>query len=373
VPALPHRAGPLPRRVLGRAAAAVALLGALSFGALILPAPAATADDGISWSVTPADNRQGAGRANYGYAVEPGDRISDALVVTNRSAAPLQLSLYGTDAFTTPSGHIDLLTADDPATGLGTWLTFRRGTLDLEPGESAEVPFTLRVPDDAAPGDHSGGVVTALTQRVGDSAVTVDRRLALRVHARVAGDLAPGLGISDVSVTTDLSANPFGTVTSTVRYSLTNSGTSRLVPTETVVVAGPGGTAWLGDPATASGELPEILPGSTVERVVTVTGVRPLVRAEATVRVDGLVIGIGGGGVTSANDAASGWAVPWALLGLVVLAVAAAVVVPLVRARRAARRAAEPAAGPPARRAAGSGDTAGVTTREDEAAVTQKA
>lgn len=339
-----HRAGPLPRRASGRAAAAVALL-----TALLLAAPAAVAspvvqagtvpsgtaaDDGISWSVTPADNRQGDGRANYAYAVDPGERVEDALVVTNRSAAPLALTVYGTDAFTTPSGHLDLLTADEPATGLGTWLAFERGTLDLEPGESAEVPFTLRVPDDAAPGDHSGGVVTALTQTVGDTALTVDRRLALRVHARVAGALAPGLDISDLSVSTDGTANPFGTVTSTVRYRLTNTGTARLVPTETVSVAGPGGSTWPGGTATASGELMEILPGSTVQRVVQVSGVRPLVRAEASVRVDGLVIGIGGGGVTSVHDAASGWAVPWTLLALVLLAVAAAVVVPLVRARR---------------------------------------
>ncbi|MFE7504106.1 WxL protein peptidoglycan domain-containing protein [Promicromonospora sp. NPDC057488] len=353
--ALLHRAGPLPRRASGRAAAAVALL-----TALLLAAPAAAptamadavavqagtagtastaADDGISWSVTPADNRQGDGRANYAYAVEPGDRVEDALVVTNRSAAPLALTVYGTDAFTTPSGHLDLLTADEPPTGLGTWLTFERGnfehgTLDLDPGESAEVPFTLRVPDDAAPGDHSGGVVTALTQTVGDTALTVDRRLALRVHARVAGALAPGLDISDLTVSTDGTANPFGTVTSTVRYRLTNTGTARLVPTETVAVAGPGGTTWPGGAASASGELTEILPGSTVERVVEVSGVRPLVRAEASVRVDGLVVGVGGGGVTSVHDAASGWAVPWTLLAFVLLAVAAAVVVPLVRARR---------------------------------------
>ena len=332
-----HRAGPLPRRASGRAAAAVALLTVLLLAAPagpVVQAGTTAADDGVSWSVTPADNRQGDGRANYAYAVDPGDRVKDALVVTNRSAAPLALSVYGTDAFTTPSGHLDLLTADEPATGLGTWLTFERGTLDLEPGESAEVPFTLRVPDDATPGDHSGGVVTALTQTVGDTALTVDRRLALRVHARVAGALAPGLAVSDLSVSTDGTANPFGTVTSTVRYRLTNTGTARLVPTETVAVAGPGGTTWPGGTATASGELTEILPGSTVQRVVEVSGVRPLVRAEASVRVDGLVVGIGGGGITSVHDAASGWAVPWTLLALVLLAVAVAVVVPLVRARR---------------------------------------
>ncbi|WP_423463634.1 WxL protein peptidoglycan domain-containing protein [Promicromonospora sp. MS192] len=297
-------------------------------------AGSAAAGDDLSWSVTPGDNRQGSDRANYAYAVEPGDHVSDALVVTNRSAAPLRLAVYGTDAFTTPSGHLDLLAADAPATGLGTWLTFRRGTLELEPGESAEVSFTLRVPDDATPGDHSGGVVTALTQRVGDSALSVDRRLALRVHARVGGALAPGLGISGLTVTTGVSANPFGTVTSTVRYRLTNTGTARLVPTETVTVEGPGGAAG----TTTSGELGEILPGSTVERVIKVPGVRPLVRAEATVRLDGLVVGAGGGGVTSAHDTASGWAMPWALLSVVLLAVVGSVALPLLRARTMNRR-----------------------------------
>ncbi|MGI5191865.1 WxL protein peptidoglycan domain-containing protein [Promicromonospora sp. CA-289599] len=321
----------LPRRASWRAAVAVFLASLCAALGGVSPAVAVASADSadLSWSVTPADDRQGAGRANYTYAVEPGDRVSDALVVTNRSAAPLRLSVYGTDAFTTSSGHIDLLTADEPATGLGTWLTFRKAALDLEPGESATVPFTLRVPEDAAPGDHSGGVVTALTQRVGDSALTVDRRLALRMHARVAGALAPGLEISGVSVSTDLTPNPFGTVTSTVRYRLTNTGTARVVPTETVTVTGPVGAAG----RTTSAGLDEVLPGSTVDRVVEVSGVRPLVRAEAAVRVDGLVVGIGGGGVTSAHDDASGWAVPWALLVLVVLAVSAAVVVPLVRGR----------------------------------------
>jgi hypothetical protein len=56
--------------------------------------------------------------------------------------------------------------------------------------------------------------------------------------------------------------------------------------------------------------LDEVLPGSTVGQGVEVSGVRPLVRAEAAVRVDGLAVGISGGGVASAHDDASGWACP---------------------------------------------------------------
>ncbi|GAB3162008.1 hypothetical protein GCM10027059_13650 [Myceligenerans halotolerans] len=328
------------RHTFGRAAAvlllAAAVLPVLALLAGTAPTTAVAAvlaaDDDLTWSLAPADNRQGTDRANYAYEVEPGDVIRDAVVVTNRSAVPLELAVYGTDAFTTPDGHLDLLPAGEPAIGLGTWLSFGDSSATLGPGESAEIPFMLRVPGDAGPGDHSGGVVTSLTQAVGDTSLTVDRRLALRVHARVAGELAPGLEVSDVRVSTASSLNPVGMVTSTVTYTLTNTGNARLVPSETVSVTGPAGVF----PVTWSGDLDEILPGSSTERTVEVHGVRPAVRAEATVEVNGAVAGIGGG-AASAQGAVAGWAVPWALLGLVVVVTGGAVLGPVMVSRRRAR------------------------------------
>jgi len=341
-----HR--PSPRRALlaaaARAAAAAAVLATVLL-AVVVPTTAAhsvPADDDLSWSLVPQHGKQGTGRANYAYAVEPGDRVKDALVVTNRSSVPLELAVYGTDALTTASGHLDLLPADTEPTDLGSWLDVRAsgdsGTVSLDPGESVDVPFTLRVPDDAAPGDHAGGLVTSLLQRSDDGTLSVDRRLALRVHARVDGALAPGLTVSDVDVAVHPTVNPVGASDATVTYTLTNTGNARVVPTESVTVSGPGGAS----SEVSAAQLEEVLPGAVVRRTVEVAGVRPLFRASAGVRVDGLVVGIGGGGATTATGDAAGWAVPWALLAVVLLVVAAAVAWPLWRARRARAAAAAP-------------------------------
>nr|WP_171784980.1 DUF916 domain-containing protein [Isoptericola halotolerans] len=304
------------------------------------PAAADTADD-LTWSLSPgkgpdpaqvAVGALGADRANYAYTVDPGTEIADRLLVTNLSATSLDLSVYATDASTTREGHLDLLPADAEPTGLGTWLELDvpAGEISLDPGETVRVPFRLVVPEGATPGDHAGGLVTSLRQATGDGALTVDRRLALRVHARVSGELSPGLVVQDVTVSTPTGLHPLATATSTVTYTLENTGDTRIVPTEAVTVTGPGSSA----PRSTTAELEEVLPGAVVERTVEVPGVRPLFRAGADVRVDGVVVGIGGGGTALATGAAGGWAVPWSLLAVALLVAGAAVGLSWWRARR---------------------------------------
>ncbi|MBD8080081.1 DUF916 domain-containing protein [Cellulosimicrobium arenosum] len=273
----------------------------------------------------PATDDDDPDRANFAYAVEPGQSVQDAVVVTNDSTVPLHLGVYGTDAFTTTSGNLDLLPAGDEPVDLGSWLTLDVAGLDLEPGQSVEVPFTLQVPDDASPGDHSGGVVTSLVQAQEGSTLTYDRRLALRVHARVAGALAPALEVSDVELVHHGSVDPLATSTATLRYTVTNTGNARVVALERGEVTGPAGWARRGTGPTA---LPELLPGSSLEREVTVAGVRPLGRATAEVVVDATAVGVGGGALASASGTAGTWAVPWALLAVVLLVVVVAVLAP---------------------------------------------
>jgi len=319
-----------------RSIATLALTALLAVGAgAALPAAADTAPstDDLTWSLAPGAGPDpertvvgatGEDRANYAYAVDPGDEVSDTLVVANRSTTPLELSVYATDAFTTRDGHLDLLPADGSPSDLGTWITLDLpgDTLSLDAGASAEVPFTLTVPDDATPGDHAGGLVTSMQQTVGDGAVSVDRRLALRVHARVSGDLSPGIEVRDLRLDASTGVNPLATADATVTYTLVNTGDARVVPDESVTVAGPGGSA----AQTVSADLGELLPGAEVERTVEVTGVRPFFRATADVRVDGVVVGIGGGGAVADSAETAGWVVPWAALAVVVLVVAGVVV-----------------------------------------------
>ena len=380
---------PAPSRVpAGRAAPRRARTGALALGlaALLALAPAGVADAApgtgtasttgaaadagdVTWGLLPADDDElGADRANFAYTVAPGDTITDTVVVTNRSARVLELRTYAADAFTTTSGQLDLLPAGETSTDLGSWVTLEATSVTVDPGQSLDVPFTVVVPPDARPGDHSAGIITSLVQEASASTVALDNRLALRMHLRVDGALAPALTVSDVRVVHHGSVNPVGTSTATVRYTLTNTGNARVLPVEQVTVEGPFGGARAGADAD---ELAELLPGSALEREVVVAGVRPLGRATAHVGVTATAVGIGGGATASATGDATTWAVPWAALAVLVLAVAGALrgpaVVAAVRAR--ARRDPGPSAGPgPGAQAPASAPT-GPSVAELEAAL----
>lgn len=299
----------------------------------------ADADPGqLSWSLSPADNELGAGRANFVYDVTPGQELHDTLVVTNRGAAALQLGVYAADARTTTSGQLDLLPAGETSVDLGTWIQADVTALTLEPGASAQVPFTLRVPSDARPGDHSGGLITSSVGADEGSTVLLDRRLALRVYARVAGEIEPAVRVDDVRVDHDATAVPFGASTVVVRYTLTNTGNARVVPDDAVTVSGLLGQS---SGPVGAGDAVEVLPGSSVEREVTLTGFRPLGRIGATVDVLATAVGVGGGASTAAAAQLTVWAVPWSGLALVVLALLAAGWLVL----RARRRRTRPAVG----------------------------
>jgi hypothetical protein len=377
-----HDDASAPVRTHRSARGAAALVAVLALAALLALVPAGTARaDGaapavptvpvvsslagdttgdLSWGLLPADNDHGADRPNFAYAARPGDTVSDTVVVTNRSDQRLELRTYAADAFTTTSGQLDLLPAGETSTDLGAWIVVGdgagQGTITVDPGQSLDLPFTITVPADAAPGDHSAGIITSLVQQATASTVALDRRLALRVHLRVEGTLAPAVEVSDVQVVHHDVANPFGTSTATVRYTLTNTGNARAVATQDVRVAGPNGWAASAyDPA----ELPELLPGSTLEQEVEVTGVRPLGRATAQVAVTATAVGIGGGATASAHGEAQTWAVPWAALALVGLVLLAALRGPALvaaarrhRARRPVAAGTPTAAAPPDRPAA---------------------
>ena len=317
------------------AAILVGLLALLAGGS-----PAAAADDGqLTWSVAPADNDLGDARPNFQYAAEPGQTIDDAIVVTNMTAAPLTLAVYAADAFTTSSGQLDLLPAGEPSTDVGTWVDLDEDEVTLDAGEAATIPFTVTVPDDATPGDHSGGIVTSFRSTQSGSTVALDSRLGSRMHVRVAGELTPAVDATDVRVDYHPSWNPFASGSATVHYVLRNTGNTRAVATDSASVAGPMGLLEASSDQTTT---PELTARSEIDRAIEVTGAWPSFRLKATVDVIPESVGVGGETLPALVVTGSAWAVPWSLLVLVGLVVAAAILVPTFRERRRSR--AEPPA-----------------------------
>lgn len=292
--------------------------------------PAATGE-AVSWGVRPADNEtHGAGRPNYAYAVEPGEVVDDALVISNYGTADIALRVYAADAFTTADGALDLLLPDEPSTDVGRWTRAAEPEVVVPAGETREVPFTITVPQNATPGDHAGGIVTSLVAARAADGITVDRRLGSRMHLRVAGALAPALSIESFSVEHLGELNPIAAGRAQARITLANTGNARLSGDVTFSVAGPFGIA----PVQATAQLAELLPGDRRELQLVLDGVLPLLWLGAELSVQPVVAGADTGVQLDAVLASTVVpAIPWSLLALLVLVALAVVVVVWLRRR----------------------------------------
>lgn len=260
----------------------------------LLARPAAAAD----WSVQPATNQFGDGREDFRYTLNPGGEAEDAIVVANQGTAPLRVTLR----------------ADLP------WVNLDADTATVAPGDTAEVPFTVTLPGDAAPGDHAGAV--AVTG--GGSTATLPIRL------RVGGPLTPELTVEDVQV-----------ADARVTYVLHNTGNAILGAHQRVKLTGPFGRfAATVDPVPDAAAL---LPGERRTVSAPVRDMTPAVRLSATVTLTPLLTDAAGSTAPLQVVESTGhaWAIPWLPL-LVIVGVVAVVTALRSRHRAAPARADDP-------------------------------
>ncbi|MDG4761455.1 DUF916 domain-containing protein [Micromonospora sp. WMMD710] len=300
--------------------------------------PAVAADGNVAWTVRTASNSYGEARSSFSYNVNPGGVVEDAMVVANRGPAPLNLAVYAADGFTTDAGQLDLLTKDKKSVAIGAWVKASAGSVVIQPGKTAQVPFRISLPDNATPGDYVGGILTALTQADQAEGINVDRRLGIRITLRVGGELKPNLAIEDLHVTYDGSSNPFGKGDATVTYKIHNVGNAALSGKQTVSVSGPFGVLRVraGDIAAP----PELLPGESWDVTVPVHGVAPAVSLAATATLTPLLTDVSGSttSLKPVQATAHGWALPWTFLLVLVVLIAVVVGAYLYRRRSRAQR-----------------------------------
>lgn len=313
------------------------LLGvALALGALAAPASAAE-DDQVTWGVRAVPGPGSTERQNYSYELVPGEQVEDAIVITNHGTEPLTLDLYAADGFTSASGQLDALPRAESSVALGTWVTPTTDQVEVPAAGSVEIAFTVTVPTDATPGDYAGAILTSLVHASAESGVDVDRRLGIRIHLRVAGELDPSLTVEDAHLTYAGTLDPTSTGQAEVTYTVRNDGNTRLAAAQQVVVAGPFG---LGSIELHPDDLPELLPGESWTVSVPVDGVVPLLRLTARITLtpqqpDDLDTGTG---LTTVQTTTSTWAVPWTWIALLLLLTGGtALLVRTARSRRARR------------------------------------
>jgi hypothetical protein len=321
------------RRISALCAAALVAL------AVALPAAsAAAADDStdVNWTVRTESNDFGSDRTNYGYTIDPGGTVTDGIVVANHGQEPVDLKVYAADGFTSDDGALSLVVAGEESKAVGAWITPGQETLTLGPGETASIPFTVSIPDNATPGDYAGGIVTSLTVPDADTGVNVDRRLGIRVNLRVGGDLAPALAVENLSVSWNGGLNPLAGGDATVTYTLHNTGNAAISADPASTVGGVFGL--LAVDAPHADAAPELLPGESLTQTVVVPNVPPLFALLASTTATPVVTDAAGSRSPIAEVTASavGLAVPWTLLVIVALIAVALVLVLRRRGRNKA-------------------------------------
>ncbi|MFI8182897.1 hypothetical protein ACIF70_20575 [Actinacidiphila glaucinigra] len=304
--------------------------------------PGAGPNGRTTFGVQPSSADKPDGRPNYSYGVTPGAVIRDHIAIWNYGAKPLTLNVYAADAVNSAEGGFDLLPRATKSSDGGTWIKLGRSRVTVAARSRVIVPFTLTVPRTVTPGDHPAGIVASLsavrTGAKGDR-VQVDQRVGARMYLRVAGRLRPLLSVEDLRTDYHGTANPFGTGTATVSYTVRNTGNVRLAAEQTVRVHDA-----FGGIATVKGsrDLAEILPGNALRISVTATGVLPTVRDTTTVSVDAVSVrgDVAIPDLPSLTRSQDFWAVPWSLLA--VLSAVAAVATGWWLRRRRRRRGPHP-------------------------------
>jgi hypothetical protein len=283
----------------------------------------------ITWSISPATatgpdkTRQ---RFNYGV-LKPGATVIDHVEIANDSTQSAAFSIYGTDAAgTTAKGSLLLLAPQKKPTDIGSWVHFPGGAAQLTTIINANtaivVQFSVKVPPQATPGDHTGAVVAqvAIPNKNGGITVTENYRIAVPLELRVPGALSAALQVQSISTGFSDPLNPFGTGTATISYTVTNIGNVRQAGAQTVTVTGPFGQKVV----VHQPQLPTILPGDSIRVTAQAPGLFPA--GPMTAQVD-VKAGWPTDTITLAHAApevtanASLFAFPWTLLGLILLLV----------------------------------------------------
>ncbi|SNT12221.1 protein of unknown function [Asanoa hainanensis] len=295
-------------------------------------APAARREESPTWTVVPGSPTGPKGRKQFDYELNAKEAITDWISVSNLGTKPLTVDLYATDAFTAADGGFALLPRDRKPDGVGTWIKLSKASTTLPVGKRSDMPFTLSVPAGATPGDHIGGIIASITeQQVNEKGqrVDVERRVAARIYLRVSGPLEPAAAVTAVDVDYENPIIPLPGGKMAVTYRVANHGNVRLSGTVRVRVDGPLGVRLASsDPITVA----ELLPDSELRLRQEFSSVFPAGRLTTAVDFNPAT---NRETLPSVSGAAGTTAVPWLVLGLLLVVLALVVYrIFLLRARR---------------------------------------
>lgn len=215
---------------------------AVAFAAASVFPGGAVAGPGIGgFGVRPAhaNPNNPATRAYFVRSVPTGGSFTDQVVVTNSASRPVRLRVYAVDGLTGVTSGAVYSNRNDKLHKAGLWVTPAVSLVRVDARSQALVPFEVRVPSSASPGDHLAGLAFENTSRQrsgGRFSVTEIVRAVIGIEIQVPGSAFAQVQLRGAS----LKALP-GTQIPSVIVNLGDSGLRLCKPVLAVALAGSGG------------------------------------------------------------------------------------------------------------------------------------
>ncbi len=240
------------RRILLAAVAVLAATGPASIAH-------AAANEPGAFAARPSDNAPQDKRGTFfRLHVERGTDRRQSVVIENLSKHRKHLLLDAVDGLTgTTSGSV-YANRDDPRKHAGSWIDLPTKSIDLPPGEQVRIPFKLKIPKRAHPGDHLAGIAIQDAHRTHSKSrlsITQIIRVVVGVQIIVDGPTETALELGKVS----LKALP-GTKVPSVVVRLANTGNNLCKPLLEVTLAGGATKQQL-----VTRQLDTVLPGTAID------------------------------------------------------------------------------------------------------------
>lgn len=198
--------------------------------------------------------------------VSPGDAWASSIRVvnTNNSDLPVTASVMGFGS-SDESGHAIFTPLADLANdkdALANWIVLGSSSIVIPRGQAMDIPFSIVVPHDAAPGGHYAAILIGTTPPTGGPAgshVGVSSFISSLIFVRVSGDITESAQIQEFS--TDKSYYQTPDVNFTLR--LANIGNVHLRPTGQITIYNAFGKQVGQVGVNQGGDLGYVLPSST--------------------------------------------------------------------------------------------------------------
>ena len=291
--------------------------------------PSSSTAQRATFGIGPATLSQNDPRGYFSYQMGAGGSYRDRAAVVNYGSTALDLGVYAADLGNASTGALVVGLPDKPSKDAGSWVHLPQHIVRAHvPAATAKgpglklVPFDIQVPSDAPPGDHGAAIVAVLStlgKNPKGENIRLNQRVAARMYIRVNGELAPALSVQDLQATYAGTLNPLGLGTATVTYVVRNTGNIRLAAKQAVSVSGLFGTKTR---TVSPADIDLLFPGGSQRETVVVHGVRPTIWQNAHVTLTPqLFQDEAPTPVVQVTASAGFYAIPWTLIGLVLLVI----------------------------------------------------